>query len=176
MKTKILMAAIAAGVLATTLSAQEAGRPGGPEERPNFAALDADGDGLVTLEEMQASAAARFVMADTNGDGGLSADELIAQMQARRAAIEADIAAQMLERLDANNDGLLQADELQQRGGDRLERMFARLDANDDGSISQEEFDAVKDRFGNHGPRDHGEHGEHGERGHGGMGGLFGRG
>jgi len=138
MKTKILITAILASIVVTAAAAQNAAG------RPDFSNLDADGDGGVTLAEMQAHRADRFASTDSNSDGGLSADELIAAANSRAA----DRAAQMLDRFDANDDGLLQQAELPQRGGDRAERMFVRIDADGDGSITQAEFDAMKDRMG----------------------------
>lgn len=140
MKTTILMAALLSGVVITAAAAQGAG----PRERPDFATLDLNGDGGVTLEEMQGQGAARFAQADTDGDGALSLAEMTAQAQAQAA----ERAAQMLARLDENGDGLLQQSEMQPRGGDRLERMFSRFDTDADGTISADEFEAAKEQFG----------------------------
>ncbi|MEY1556408.1 EF-hand domain-containing protein [Yoonia sp. R2331] len=159
MKTQILMIAIAAGLTlnAVPVAAQDRA------DRPDFATLDADGDGMLTLEEMQAAGAARFAAADADGDGALSAEELTAQMS-ERAARGAD---RMIERLDENGDGLLQQAEMQDsRMADRAERLFARADADEDGSISAEEFEAVKERMGKRGGGKRGGKG----RGHGGRG------
>lgn len=55
--------------------------------------------------------------------------ETLAQMQARMT--------QMFDRLDANDDGVVDANELANaRGG----RMLARLDANGDGRVTRDEF------------------------------------
>ncbi len=160
MKTHILMIAIAAGLTlnAVPVAAESA------DGRPDFATLDANGDGALTLEELQAAGAARFAAADTDGDGALSEEELTARM-AERASKGV---SRMMERLDANEDGLLQQSELQDsRFGDRAERMFAHADANEDGSVSEEEFEAAKERGGKRrGGKRHGGEG----RGHGGRG------
>ncbi len=138
MKHNILMAVLLSGlvVAAGAASANERG------ERPDFATLDLNGDGALTLEELQAQAEARFASIDTDSDGGLSAEELIAAAEGRAA----DRAAKMIERLDENGDGILQQDEMPRRGGDRADRMFERVDADEDGVISQEEFDSAKER------------------------------
>ena len=157
MKKTILMTALLSGVVMTAAAAQGAEQ----RERPDFATLDLNGDGGITLEEMQAQGAAWFAEADTDGDGALSVAEMTAAAQARAA----DRAAQMLERLDANGDGLLQQSEMQPRGGAGMERMFSRLDSNEDGTITEAEFAAAKERFGE---RRGGRHGEgHGPRGRG---------
>lgn len=138
MKTKILISAILASVVMTAAAAQDA------PARPDFNALDADGDGGVTLAEIEAQGAARFATSDANGDGALSADELIAASNGRAA----DRVTQMVERFDANGDGLLQEAEMPQRDGDRAARMFEHVDADSDGIITQAEFDAVEGRMG----------------------------
>jgi Ca2+-binding EF-hand superfamily protein len=153
MKTKIMMAAVLAALVATAGAAQ----PQNQRERPDFTTLDLDGDGALTREELQAHGEARFATVDANGDGAVSADELIAASNARAA----ERAAAMIARLDENGDGVLQQDEMQPRrgDGDRAARMFERVDADGNGTISQEEFDTARERHGDRhgqGPRDRG--------------------
>jgi hypothetical protein len=52
------------------------GPPRGP--RMVFEEWTSNGDGAVTLEEMEGARAARFAEADANGDGALDRDELLA--------------------------------------------------------------------------------------------------
>ena len=140
MKTTLLMAGIAAGF---TLIAADASA----QERPDFATLDANGDGMLSLEEMQAAGDAHFASADTDGDGLLSEAELTAAASERAA----DRVARMLERLDTNEDGGLSQAEIEvvRRGGGEIsERMFNRIDADENGSISEEEFEEVRERMG----------------------------
>ncbi len=148
--------------------AQDAGR----DDRPQmvFTELDTDGNGSITLEELEGAGAARFAAADTNGDGALSRDELIAQAQTRTEA-RVD---RMLERLDADADGqitLAEAEAVHEgRGNGRgpsPERMFERFDADSDGAVTQAEFDEaladMMDRRGErHGDRQGGRHGDRG--------------
>ena len=166
MKTTLMMTALLASLsLGGVAQAQDqaqgtdtspvAGPHEGGHGRPDFATLDTDGDGGVTLEEMRDQAAARFAAADTNGDGGLSAEEIAAQQDQRRA----ERIARMIEARDTNGDGLLQADEMAPKG-DRIARMFDRLDADGDGRVSAAEFAAMTDRMG----RDHEGRGGHGHR------------
>jgi len=139
MNSKVLMATFLSGMvlMAGAASAQE-GR-----ERPDFATLDINEDGGITQEELQARGQARFDDVDADGDGALSVEELVAQAQTRAQ----ERAEQMIARLDANEDGVLQADEMQERGGDRMARMFERLDADEDGAISEAEFEEAKKRM-----------------------------
>lgn len=175
MKTKLLMAAIIAGLAASAVQANDGMSrrgggmgPMGGAPMMDFATLDQNGDGAITLEELQSIPQSRFAAADSNVDGALSSDELSAQMAAQMAAR----VAQMMSRFDANGDGLLQADEMPKpRGEMPVERMLAHLDTDDDGQISQEEFAAAaemhgKGRGGMHGGRGEGHGKGHGE-GHG---------
>lgn len=142
-KTVVLMAALITAASITSAQAHE--RKGGGE-RMTFAELDTDGNGEITVAEMDARKAARFAEIDTNGDGGLSAEELTAQ--AKEGADTDRVAKRverMIERNDANEDGLIQADEM---GGDRQDKMFERIDTDENGSISEEEFDAAKEKMG----------------------------
>jgi Ca2+-binding EF-hand superfamily protein len=82
------------------------GPPGGP--RMVFEEMDLNGDGAVTLEEMEGARAARFAEADANGDGALDRDELLAA-GAERMARGID---RMLERADADGDGAVTLEEL----------------------------------------------------------------
>ncbi|GAB5445257.1 EF-hand domain-containing protein [Gymnodinialimonas sp.] len=144
--------------------AQEGDRQGPP--RMIFSELDADGNGAVTLEEMQAAGANRFAAADTDGDGALSRDELLAQ-GAERAERRVD---RLLERADADGDGLLTQAEMEEaregrrghgRGGrgPDPERIFERMDADGDGSVTQAEFDEAVARFLERMGRRHGDRG-----------------
>jgi len=130
----------------------------GPAQMPIiFSELDADGNGVVTKEEMQARAQTRFDAADTNGDGKLSVDEMVAAAEARAEDAMKKRAEQMSERMakrterlienkDTDGDGMLTMAELEDTKS-RGDRFFDRLDADGDGVVSQEEFDAAKARW-----------------------------
>lgn len=139
MKSKIVMLSSAIGFVFLAQGAAA-------QDRPDFATLDLNGDGVVSLEEMQGAGDARFSAADSDGDGLLSSEELSALANERAA----DRVARMLERLDTNEDGSLSQREIEvvQRGrGEMSERMFNRIDADDDGAISEEEFEEVRERM-----------------------------
>lgn len=141
MKTTALIAAMIAGV---ALPAVAEDRRSGPAEF--FAALDTDGDGKVSIAELEAAKASRFAEMDADGDGFISAEELVQGQQMRRAE-------RMLKRLDKDGDGLLSAEELQPKAPD-----LSDLDKDGDGFISEEEF--------REGAREHrGERGKRGRRG-----------
>ncbi|RYG89356.1 hypothetical protein EU803_17955 [Loktanella sp. IMCC34160] len=163
MKTPLLLAAIAAGFVATGANAAGFGHDGagmgrgmGPQMGPmmDFATLDANGDGSLTLEELQAAPANRFAAQDTDGDGALSPEELTAAMVAEITARAEDRVTRMIGEFDENGDGLLQAEEMPQPGGrmgrDPFERMFSHMDADEDGVVTAEEFETAMAEMGEH--------------------------
>lgn len=105
-----------------------------------FEMIDADGDGKVTRDEVDAFHEDRLAKFDTDGNGSLNADEYIAMME--------DLRHQMMlksfERKDENGDGMLDKAEL----GDRMDGMFEHMDRNDDGVIEKDE---MRKRGGHHG-------------------------
>jgi hypothetical protein len=123
-------------------SADGAGMGPGPMG-PDFATLDGNADGKVTAEEVTVWRTAQFSAADANADGKLDAQEVTVWMEARRAEREAQMAARMIARMDADGDGALTLVELP--GADMPNRL-GWLDRNADGAIDAEEFAAMGDR------------------------------
>jgi len=160
-KALVLSLLIPVGLSLTGFASAQQG-PQSPD-RPAFADIDTDGNGELTLEELQNLGAARFAANDIDGDGALSRDELLAAGQERMAS-RAD---RMLERLDTDEDGMISQEEMaaaqEGRGGRRSpERMFERVDADEDGVISQAEFEEAAERMME---RRGGRHGQRGDRG-----------
>ena len=77
MKSTLLIAAMAAGLTLTAMDASAAGR-GQQHDAPDFATLDTDGSGTVTVAEIEAAGQARFDAIDTDGNGALSLEEMMA--------------------------------------------------------------------------------------------------
>lgn len=165
-RNTILTGVVLLSLGATSLSAFAQSQDDAPRGKPgpmfNFEQIDANNDGQITPEEITAHTAARFAEADTNGDGTLSSDELVARMQAQQAERMASRVDRMIDRRDANDDGVLSPEEMNARGTDR---MFDRLDANDDGMISKAEMDTAREKFEKRG-KGWGEH-RKGDHGHG---------
>ncbi|MEO1238370.1 MAG: calcium-binding protein [Pseudomonadota bacterium] len=128
---------VIAATLAGAASAQ--GGRGGID----FSTLDVSGDGLLTVEDLEARQAERFADMDANADGSVDAEEFAAFAGDRAG----ERAMRMFERLDADGDGVVSRDALEARSGDRaprLERMISRFDANGDGALSEAEFDTAR--------------------------------
>lgn len=154
--TSMVLGVVSAAMVVTAGAAAIAQGKHGHGQRPGFEEVDANGDGKITQEEMQARAAARFGEADTDGDGAISRDEMLAKAMARSEK-RVD---RMMRRMDADGDGKVSKAEMQQMRGKRMDRMIERMDADGDGALSKEEF-AQGHRKGHHG--------RHG-KGHGRMG------
>lgn len=131
-----------------------------------FGAIDADGNGEVTVEEITAHHESRKSKIDTDGDGEISREEMVATYKAKvQQRLD-----QAFESMDANGDDVISRDEFKPRGGhakgmrkqhmgstrgmgthrgmsggmgdhsgDAAE-MVKRLDANEDGVITRDEF------------------------------------
>ncbi len=149
--------------------------PGGPDAigpvwlQFDFKAFDKDGDGKVTRAEVQAGRAERVKAIDTNGDGLLSAEEMIAADLVREKARVEDRVKTRIAAQDADGDGKLSAAEMMVPPG--AARLFDRIDADNDGAVTEAELtqaraamrqkmmDRMQDRRGDRGPKDHGGYG-----------------
>ena len=174
MKTILIIAlALAVTGTAAVTFAQTAVQPAG-ERQARHTKLDTNGDGVIDRSEAAKAPkfAEHFDKLDANKDGRITAEERpqrgarggkgghgdrMAQLDTnkdgiidRSEAAKAPKFAEHFDKLDANKDGRITADERPQRGmrgdkGRRGDRM-AQLDANKDGRFSREEL-AGKDRL-----------------------------
>ena len=132
-------AQLATQTLSGLLAAQQSQPPSASDlAKQMISALDTDGDGQLSLSEIDNALGAESGTAgsqiasavsqlDTNGDGKLSADELTAGLEAAKAhgsggghhhhhhaesASSSDLASQLIASADSNNDGVLSSDEV----------------------------------------------------------------
>ncbi|WP_372840690.1 EF-hand domain-containing protein [Phaeovulum sp.] len=140
--------ALAMPVVAQTATVDTPAAPIAETARPtlfDFAKLDTNADGKLTMEEITAARDAATSTLDANADGKIDASELTAyQMAQVEERSKLTVAA-----LDADGDGALSAAELAGHQIVRLpptlpQAVFDRIDADKDGAISQDEFDAAK--------------------------------
>ncbi len=127
---------------------------------------DTNGDGNITLEELQAVRpevdAERFARMDRNEDGVLNEADRPVGMRGRRGpGADGEQGrrghGQFMEKADTDGDGGVSLEELQAVRPDATAEMFAERDTNGDGVLNKEDRPE-----GGRGPR-----GEHGMRGHG---------
>ncbi|MDF1794488.1 MAG: EF-hand domain-containing protein [Thalassobaculaceae bacterium] len=144
-KALALAAALGGAVIVPTLAVAHGDGPKDGRRAAHmemrFQAMDANKDGKLSAEEIEAFGAARFAKADANGDGKLSVEE----MDNARAEQRKERFGRMIAKLDKDGDGQLSAAEMPKRG----ERMM-KLDTDGDGAISLDEMKAAK---GHHGPK-----------------------
>ena len=179
-----MISGVAAVALAALAGAATAQQPAGPamERQAHAQRVDTDGDGRISQAEFVARRVQRLTAADANGDGTVTREEL----QARGAAHRAQRAETRFARLDANSDGAVSREEftapraaradraprpMRAHGGPgrhgprmaahraergpiaiaevqaRTEQAFARLDADHDGFVSTEEARAGRQQM-----------------------------
>ena len=148
--TKIIpgLAIVIAGSAMLVASVAMARGPGG---EINFAEIDADSNGEISIQEFQDHKLNRIKAIDTNGDGILSEEELMAAHDRQNAKRTAKRLQKLMERADANEDGQLSVEELAAMSGKRGggDNGFPRgLDANEDGVVTEEELSAAMEKRG----------------------------
>jgi len=137
MKRHTLLAVLAVGGLALALNAQYAGLPGIGRNGPHppqcalMQALDRNHDGVIDAREM-ANASAALKRLDRNGDGKLTPDEL---RPGRPGNPEDPARIVLMEALDTNHDGVLDAHEIVPAPAS-----LRKLDKNGDGKLTQDEL------------------------------------
>lgn len=122
--------------------------PGGGMRRGGLMRADANGDGVVTREELIADADRRFTALDTDGDGAVSRDEMQAARSARRMRRDDDRRAVPAAGAPQSGDGArrgeTRAPMTREAMRDRALRMFDRADANHDGRVDAQKIRAMR--------------------------------
>jgi Ca2+-binding EF-hand superfamily protein len=122
--------------------------------------LDTNGDGVLSTDEISSSGenAKTIQAADANGDGTVTMDELVAyltkQQQSTQPSSAQDVANSIMNKLDANKDGVLSASDITsglikgaastsgagKSGSSSTSKIIQAADANGDGKVTMEEL------------------------------------
>lgn len=144
MKKQISLLTLGAALIAVPAFAAPGGKNMG----------DADGNGVLTRVEAQASATQMFAKMDANGDGKLDA--------ADRAAKRSEMQAKRFDGLDADKDGSVSKPEWDQQNAARAEkRAEKRAERAEKRAAAGEAGEGKRDGMRGH----HGKRGGHGMRG-----------
>ena len=125
-----LLAAALLGIFAVTGAAVAQPQGKGGHGRM-FERMDTDGDGAVSRAEAAAFRAAHAAEADADNDGFVTFEEMRAWREARREQRARDRFA----RMDTDGDGRVSVQEIAAAG----ERRFDRMDRNDDGVLDADD-------------------------------------
>lgn len=159
MKKKVMWGVIAAGAVLTIAVAgtavmakggNEKGEGGHGEHRMNmkqikeinFAAVDINSDGNLTLEEFEEWHLSRLKAADTNGDGALDEAEMMALHADGKKKGAEKKAKRMMHLKDEDGDGKVEITQMSLSPS--FQKAFMMMDADGDSFISAEELEAVK--------------------------------
>ena len=112
-----------------------------------MAMFDADRDGNISLAELRDGSARLFSAIDANGDGRITRDEMGAHHEKLMAGHGGPMGPPppgaphppRFEDLDSDHDGAVTLAEFRQH----LEQHFAMIDANHDGVLSHDELEAA---------------------------------
>lgn len=155
---------LAAGILTSTASAKPEDGKGEKGDRPNpaehFAEQDTNGDGYLSLEEVQASQRSRmaehFETLDTDGDGLLSKEELKEGRKMMRDKMkemrgpdgegekgDRPDPKKMFEKMDADQSGGISKSEAK----GPMAKAFDKIDTDGDGELTPDEMKAFHEQM-----------------------------
>lgn len=109
-----------------------------------FQELDTNKDGVISQQEFEAKAAAKLKGADTSKDGFVNFDEYRAFALKEIEQRHQEMMKRRFERMDANKDGKISAEEMKAAS----DKMFTKMDMNKDGKIDKVDHEEMKKRMG----------------------------
>lgn len=164
--TLTMASVLALAVAAGAVQAQDrAPAPGKPVFEGMISQLDTDGDGKISRAEFEAPRLERLKAMDPNGDGILTLEEMKTQAVEQAVKRAEAMAERRFKALDVDGDGKVTAAEalLAQDGKDRPGHdlmAFERMDTDKDGYLSTEELRQHKPKPGPRGEHKRGPHGK----------------
>jgi Ca2+-binding EF-hand superfamily protein len=142
----LIVGSAVASALAPLALAQEEDQPDAHRGSGMFERWDTNSDGVVTRAEVEAGAAERarkhFDSLDVNGDGKLTKDE-VQQVHDRLRSAMHEKSEERFRSADTDGNGSLSKEEVE-RAMPQIGRQFERLDADKDGVLSAEELASMK--------------------------------
>jgi len=125
----------------------EQGMPGGPRRSRHAERMlrlyDTNGDGKISIAEINADQARMFTALDVDGDKSLSVEEV----RRRGRSLQIFLTTTLFDLLDANGDGKLSVAEIQAPS----QRWFKRYDKSGDGVMDADEIPDSRGAGGRHG-------------------------
>lgn len=126
---------------AGSLLAQDGGTEKSPEKL--MERMDTDGNQLLSYSEAKGPIKNHFSRIDKNGDDMLSLDKLKnaqGKVKAKRTEVEGKSSEELIAKFDSDGNGSLSKEE----APEKMVKRFDRLDANKDGEIAADEMDAAR--------------------------------
>ncbi|GAB5457406.1 MAG: hypothetical protein Hens3KO_04360 [Henriciella sp.] len=136
---------LVSGTMAYVAIAQDGERPHERGERgaKMLERVDTNGDGNISLEEVEAAKAEKFSSTDLNGDGAITLEEMTASKEARQAERKAARTERAFARLDENGDGSITVAEFEAHDAKRQMNWFEKADTDGDGLVTEAEREAA---------------------------------